>query len=106
MRYPASGSWQLHKSNYGMILSSVRHVSICPRNSSRLPHCIAECRIILSGPIYASGGPQVPNVLSEKYFLLVFSNLVSDYFYCIVSSRFLYVLRWTEFGRVPQTEQR
>jgi len=60
---------------------------------------------MLSVPVYTSGGLQVPYMLSEKYFPLLFSNLVSNYFYCVVSSQFVYLFFWTEFGHFPQTEQ-
>lgn len=39
--------------------------------------------------IYSCGGLQVPYVLSEKYFLLMLSNLVSNYLYYIISHCFL-----------------
>lgn len=89
------------RSNYRMILSSLRQVSTCTRNRIWLPYCIAEYRIILSLPIYTSGGPQVPYALSENYFPLVFSNLVSNYFFCSASSQFLHIFCCTEFGHVP-----
>lgn len=84
VHYPTAGSGQLHKSNRGLILSF-----LSSRNSIWLPYCIAGYRIILFVHIYSYGGLQVPYVFSEKYFLLLLSNLVSNYLYCLMNYWFL-----------------
>lgn len=75
--------------SFPSFLSSLRQVSTCTRNSIWLPYCITGYRISLFVHIYSYGSLHVPYVLSEKYFLLVLSNLVSKYLYCIMSHWFL-----------------